>query len=79
VVSVQRRCQAVSAALLQAVKFDGVSWVLRELQPTEDRLAFTPGKTAPRQLAAAVDMFGQITAWASCAAAGATARPLPTH
>ena len=70
VVSIQRRCQAVPAALLQAVRFDGTSWILKELQPTEDRLSFKPGKTAPRQLGAAVDTFGQVTAWAQLRGSG---------
>jgi uncharacterized protein (DUF2252 family) len=70
VVSIQRRCQAVSAALLHAVRFDNRSWVLRELQPTEDRLSFKPGKTSPRQLADAVATFGQVTAWAHLRGSG---------
>jgi uncharacterized protein (DUF2252 family) len=70
VVSIQRRCQAVPAALLQAVRFAGTSWILKELQPTEDRLSFKPGRTAPRQLGAAVDTFAQVTAWAQLRGSG---------
>ena len=34
----QRRVQAVSPALLTALKMDGDGFVLRELQPLEDRM-----------------------------------------
>ncbi|MGL1161922.1 DUF2252 family protein, partial [Vibrio parahaemolyticus] len=38
IVAIQDRCQAESPALLSVAEIEGRAFVLRELQPTEDRL-----------------------------------------
>ncbi len=71
VVALQRRLQAVSMNLLQPVQFDGRSWVLRALQPSEDRVDLAAVK--PRQLASkllpVLQTFGRLAAWGHLRAA----------
>jgi uncharacterized protein (DUF2252 family) len=64
VVSVQRRVQAVSMAMLHAVKLGKQPYVLRRLQPSEDRIAL-PIKGAKRGqlLVDALQVFGRCLAW----------------
>jgi len=64
VVTVQRRTQAISPALLQPVELEGKSFVLRELQPVKDRLALEHWNHEIRRLEGAIRTMGQILAWA---------------
>lgn len=61
VVAVQRRMQAVSQGILHDVEMDGRSYVLRELQPSEDRLDLEAAR--PDELREAVSAMGRIVAW----------------
>jgi uncharacterized protein (DUF2252 family) len=70
VVAVQERLQAVSPALLQAVEIGGTSYVLRELQPIEDRLDLTLSRPRVGKLRTAVETMAQATAWAHLRASG---------
>ena len=69
IVTIQDRVQAVAPALLHAVTLGDVPFVLRELQPTEDRLRMdeTPRIT---QLEGAMRTMGQATAWAQLRGSG---------
>lgn len=64
VVSLQYRLQAVSMAFLQAVTIAGESYILRGLQPSEDRVVLPRdhGERAARE--SLMRSCGQITAWA---------------
>lgn len=62
--SVQRRMQAVSPALLASVSFDRAHFLLRELQPSEDRLALVGWNHKLGRLRNAVVTMGQLLAWA---------------
>jgi uncharacterized protein (DUF2252 family) len=64
VVGIQRVVQAISPALLRAVRFETQSFVLKELQPAIDRLDFTQWRTKPRRILQAVEGMGHVTAWA---------------
>ena len=64
VVSIQRRVQAVSPALLNSVRMGHASYILRELQPVEDRLALESARDKRRRLADALDVMGEVIAWA---------------
>jgi uncharacterized protein (DUF2252 family) len=64
VVAIQRIVQAVSPALLHAVTFDRRPFVLKELQPSIDRLDLTQWRHKPRRLLQAVEGMGHVTAWA---------------
>lgn len=64
VVTIQRRVQAVSPALLNSVQMGHTSYILRELQPVEDRLALEDACNRPRRLADALCVMGEVIAWA---------------
>jgi uncharacterized protein (DUF2252 family) len=70
VVEVQRRMQAVSVALLQPVRFQGAPYVLRELQPHEDRITLDRSGITPQEVGEAVATMGQLVAWAQLRSAG---------
>lgn len=64
VVSIQRIMQAISPALLHAAKVRKQSFVLKELQPSIDRLDFARWRAKPRRLRQAVEGMGHVAAWA---------------
>ena len=70
VVEVQHRMQAVSVALLAPVKFGGQPFVLRELQPQQDRLVLSTANKRDDSLKAVVATMGQMLAWAQLRSAG---------
>ncbi|MFC7286753.1 DUF2252 domain-containing protein [Herminiimonas glaciei] len=70
VVSLQRRMQAVSIAFLHAVEIQGQSYVLRALQPTEDRVPLTGQQHHLDHLLGVVRVMGQCLAWAQLRSAG---------
>ena len=70
IVEVQRRLQAVSVALLQPVRFEGNAYVLRELQPTEDRITLDGTPRTMSELKGVVGAMGQMVAWAQLRSAG---------
>ena len=70
VVELQRRIQAVSMAFLQPVVLGGSAYVLRGLQPSEDRIALDrPGRKAA-ELQDLVRAMGRIVAWAQLRSTG---------
>ncbi|APA87379.1 DUF2252 domain-containing protein [Paraburkholderia sprentiae WSM5005] len=70
VVEVQRRNQAVSQAFLHAVEFNQRSYVLRSLQPSEDRVALADwGGKLPR-LEEVINNMAQLSAWAQLRSGG---------
>jgi len=64
VVAIQRIMQAISPALLRAVRFAKGPFVLKELQPSIDRLQFSSWRGKPRRILEAVQGMGQVAAWA---------------
>lgn len=64
VVAVQRLMQAIPPALLRAERFERQAYLLKELQPSIDRLQFASWRGKPRRIREAVDGMGQVTAWA---------------
>ncbi len=64
VVSIQRTMQAISPALLHAAKFRKQPFVLKELQPSIDRLELARWRGKPRRIRQAVEGMGRVTAWA---------------
>lgn len=63
VVSVQRWTQAISPALLHVVEARGQSYVLRELQPSQNRLSIRNWRRPALELGDAMSSMGQLTAW----------------
>jgi uncharacterized protein (DUF2252 family) len=64
VVSIQRICQAIYPALLGSVVLGKSSFVIKELEPTSDRVNLAPlgGKSA--ELNAVIRTMAETTAWA---------------
>ncbi|SDI41715.1 DUF2252 domain-containing protein [Paraburkholderia phenazinium] len=70
VVAIQRRSQAVSQAFLHAVEFRQRPYVLRSLQPTEDRVALSDWDGKLPRLEAVVNTMAQLSAWAQLRSGG---------
>jgi uncharacterized protein (DUF2252 family) len=70
VVSIQRIMQAISPALLHAAKIRKQPFVLKELQPSIDRLDLARRRARPRRLMQAVDGMGKVAAWAHLRSSG---------
>jgi uncharacterized protein (DUF2252 family) len=70
VVAIARRVQAVPVAFLHAVRVGRRSYVLRDLQPTADRVAFGGPGQDPARLLSLMRTVGQCTAWAHLRATG---------
>lgn len=70
IVTVQRRMQAMPTAHLDAVTFAGQPFVLRVLQPGEDRLPAARLRDADELADCAIDVMGRCLAWAQLRSAG---------
>lgn len=70
IVDTQRRVQAVSMAFLQPVWMGKKSYVLRGLQPLEDRIALDRARPSQDGLEQAIATMGQIVAWGQLRSAG---------
>jgi uncharacterized protein (DUF2252 family) len=70
IVAVQTRMQAVPMALLHSVAFLQRPYVLRALQPAEDRVRLTASHHTPDDRGAFIAALGQLTAWAQLRSAG---------
>jgi len=70
IVAVQSRVQAVSPALLASVKMNGEGFVLRELQPLQDRMRMEAWGGNIENLRDAMTTMGRVTAWAALRASG---------
>ncbi|SEE47170.1 Uncharacterized conserved protein, DUF2252 family [Rhizobiales bacterium GAS188] len=63
VVFVQRLAQARSPAFLQTALLANQPFILRELQPAEDRLAIEALVERPKRLSLAIETLSRIAAW----------------
>lgn len=70
VVEIQHRMQAVPVALLQPVRFDENNYVIRELQPVEDRVSLDRALQTMDQLNLTVRNMAQLLAWAHLRSSG---------
>jgi uncharacterized protein (DUF2252 family) len=70
VTTVQKRMQAVTHAFLHAERMDGLWYVLRDLQPSEDRVDLMKLRREPRGLRTAVEGMGKLLAWAQLRSSG---------
>ncbi|TVQ93212.1 MAG: DUF2252 domain-containing protein [Deltaproteobacteria bacterium] len=75
VVGVQRMMQAVNPACLHPVTFDGTSWILRELQPHEDRLRLETWNGELARLESVLNTMGAATAWSQLRSSGRFGAP----
>jgi uncharacterized protein (DUF2252 family) len=70
VASVQHRMQAVTAAFLHPVTHAGQPFVLRAMQPSEDRLPFQRFDPQNEQFENAIAMLARCLAWAQLRSSG---------
>jgi uncharacterized protein (DUF2252 family) len=70
VVGLQRRMQAACAAFLQPVKVEKTSFVLRELQPSSDRVTLEHSAPTRKDLENLSFTLAQVLAWAQLRGAG---------
>jgi uncharacterized protein (DUF2252 family) len=64
VMQVQQLVQPAPPALLAAIEFNGNSYLLRELQPTQDKIELKAGKISLDQLEELIKTIAQVTALA---------------
>ena len=62
VIKIQQLVQSSPPALLAATEFNGGSYSLRELQPTQDKITLKAGKISIAQLEKLIDTMAQVTA-----------------
>jgi uncharacterized protein (DUF2252 family) len=70
IVAVQHRMQAVSAAFLRPVDLGGRSYVLRGLQPAEDRIVLDGARQKASDIRGVVSTMGRLLAWSQLRSAG---------
>jgi uncharacterized protein (DUF2252 family) len=70
VVAVQSRMQGIVMAFLHAEEFAGSSYIVRGLQPSEDRVDLANWKGKLRRLEDVIDAMGKLTAWAHLRSGG---------
>jgi len=70
VVEVERRMQAVSAAFLQPIRVGKRAYVLRDLQPTSDRISLDEGRSGFDAVRGVVAEMGRILASAQLRSGG---------
>jgi len=70
VVAIERRMQSVSMAFLTAVKMGGSGYILRALQPTEDRVNLDRHQNSMVELRQTITTLGQIVASAHLRSTG---------
>lgn len=70
VVALTRRSQAVPVAFLHAVQMNGTDYVLRDLQPSADRVSFQEKGNDEHRLNELMLAIGQCTAWSHLRGSG---------
>jgi uncharacterized protein (DUF2252 family) len=70
VVTVQDTCQAACPAFLTAMLIGGRAFVVRELQPVEDRMALEQLARQPKRLAETLSSMAEVSAYAQLRGAG---------
>jgi uncharacterized protein (DUF2252 family) len=70
VVTLQDRMQAISMGFVHPVMLGRQSYILRGLQPSEDRVALAGGKGKLRRLEEVVATMAEVTAWAHLRGSG---------
>jgi uncharacterized protein (DUF2252 family) len=70
VVEIQRRAQAIAPAFLTAVKVGRKSFMLKEAQPTSDKVDLVGRKSTIEDLKHLVHTLGQLVAWSHLRSSG---------
>jgi uncharacterized protein (DUF2252 family) len=77
VVAVQERMQNINPALLSVTDFEGESYVIKEMQPTADRIDFLVIRDRYKDIACVIEDMAFLTASAMLRSAGRQGAALP--
>jgi uncharacterized protein (DUF2252 family) len=77
VVAIQQRMQNINPALLSVTEFDGASYVVKEMQPTADKIDFLVIRDRQKDIACVVEDMAFLTASAMLRSAGRQGSALP--
>jgi uncharacterized protein (DUF2252 family) len=70
ILQLQHQSQESPPALLSAIASPNASYVLRELQPSNDKIALPTVKDKPKRLTALITAMAQVTAWGHLRSSG---------
>lgn len=70
ITQIQSRVEAVAPALLTDVKFNGHSFLLKEMQPTQDKMSLSLCNGKLKKLEEVISVMAKICAWAHLRAGG---------
>lgn len=70
IITVQNMMQAVSPAFFNEVDFDNKTFILKELQPSEDRVELKDWKGKIKRLERVIGNMGEIVAWGQLRSSG---------
>jgi len=70
IVNIQKRAQAVSPGLLEAIDLNQQAYVIKRLQPLDDRLKLTLWDGKINRLIAVIESMGQLVAWSHLRSSG---------
>jgi uncharacterized protein (DUF2252 family) len=77
VVAIQQRMQNINPALLSTTRFQDVSYVVKEMQPTADKIDFLTVRHRYRDIACVVEDMAFLTASAQLRSAGRQGAAIP--
>jgi uncharacterized protein (DUF2252 family) len=70
VVAIERRMQAIPPAFLHALSMDGRPYLLRDMQPSADRVSLAEAARDPGAIASLIDSMAHCLAWAQLRSSG---------
>lgn len=70
IITIQAGAQVLAPELLKAVRVDGLSYVIKALQPSQDRLDLAHCQQKTRELSPVFDTMASVSAWAHLRNAG---------
>ncbi|HXB06175.1 MAG TPA: DUF2252 family protein [Puia sp.] len=77
VVAIQQRMQNINPALLSTTTFQGIDYVIKEMQPTADKIDFLTVKDRYKDIACVVEDMAFLTASAQLRSAGRQGAAIP--
>jgi uncharacterized protein (DUF2252 family) len=70
IIAIQQRCQESPPDRLHSLTIDGIPFVLRELQPSADKVDVTQLRGKPKRLTRMIETMAQVTAWGQLRSSG---------
>jgi uncharacterized protein (DUF2252 family) len=70
VFNIEQRVQGMPPALITILSLDGQSYLLRELQPTQDRLSLKQAKGKSKRLETVINTMAKLVAWGQLRSGG---------